>query len=229
MGVILQALLVKVTSPLPTGHTSYFHAFAFAFLIANIRFNLNLHRLSNLAIILFLIGCWWSSIYWGYAERIFKLTPNSTVMSENPGLIQSNWITSDLKAFESIKMPPKTIQGIQNILNLDVVKNKKDLKVLNMSEVTPLAYEIGYEPEKGQPLWYHLNIGMFEKEVKLFSHDIENQYYDLALFQVIPDLDNFFPYAVRNELKKHYVLFDTFEAPRKRTEGYSYIEVYIKR
>lgn len=235
IGVIIQALVIKVTSPLPTGHTTYFHAFAFAFLVSSISFKINFN-LKQLAFILVFVFAWWSSIFWGYAERIFKNTKpetsintsNSIDIKDNPGLIQTSWKTSDLKAFKHIKLPTETIEGIYNILALEVVKNKDNLKVLNMSEITPLAYEIGYTPKKNQPLWYHLNIGMFEKQVKSFNERIKNKEYDLVLFQPIPDLDNFFPYGVQEELKLHYKLVDTFEAPRKRTEGYSYIEVYIK-
>lgn len=229
LGTIVQALIIKVTSPLPTDHHNYYHAFATAFIICHIPTKINFARLRYFVPFVALIFFWWSSLYWDYANRIFKtkLPTEGTNFSE----IQAQWVLSDLKAFEHISMPEATIEGMKNILGLEALKGRDDLKVLNMSELTPLAYELGYTPPTEQPLWYHLNIGMFTEQQDAFVERIRKQEYDLVLFQVIPDLDNFFPYGVQEELKenKNYELIDTFEGPRKRSEGYSYIEVYIKR
>lgn len=123
-------------------------------------------------------------------------------------------------------MPEATIQGIRNIVNLELGEHPK---VLNMTELTPLAYELNYEPPTDQPLWYHLNVGIFQKEVDMLNSRIMDKAYDLVLFQSIPGLDNFFPYEIQATLKEEYNLIDTFEAPRKRSEGYSFIEVYVKK
>src|SRR5690606_36374442 len=102
-------------------------------------------------------------------------------------------------------------------------------KVLNMTELAPLAYELNYEPPTDQPLWYHLNVGIFQKEIDMLNSRIMDKAYDLVLFQSIPGLDNFSPYEIQATLKEEYNLIDTFEAPRKRSEGYSFIEVYVKK
>ena len=228
VGIILQALIIKVTSPLPTGHHTYYHAFAFAFIITNLSLRLNFKRLDTIAIFGFLIMFWWSALYWDYAGRIFKKSP-PTSSEVNHSEIQSRWVTSEFKSFEKVLMPEATVAGIQKLLNLEIVKSKKDLKVLNMTELTPLAYEMGFEPMKNQPLWFHLNVGIFEKEVAMLNENVASELYDIVLFQSIPGLDNFFPYAIQNELKQYYQLIDTFEAPRKRSEGYSFIEVYVRK
>jgi hypothetical protein len=103
--------------------------------------------------------------------------------------------------------------------------HKKELKVLNMSELTFLAYEIGYTPLTDQPLWYHMNIGMFQKQVDEINRNIEKGYYDLVLFQSIASLPTFYPLTISDELKKKYLLYDTFEAPRKLED--SSIDIFI--
>ena len=103
--------------------------------------------------------------------------------------------------------------------------HKKELKVLNMSELTFLAYEIGYTPLTDQPLWYHMNIGMFQKQVDEINRKVQEGYYDLVLFQSIESLPTFYPLTISDELKKKYLLYDTFAAPRKLED--SSIDVFI--
>lgn len=227
IGVVLQAVLVQVTSPLTPDGQNYFHAFVFAFAFAHINLNINLRNPVKFAPFVIFIILWWSPLFWDYTTRILKIYPKKKANVETDySSIQSKWVaTSEFKAFRGILMPEATIQGIRNIVNLDLGEHPK---VLNMTELTPLAYELGYEPPKDQPLWYHLNVGMFQKEVDLLNSRIENKEYDLVLFQSIPGLDNFFPYEIQKKLKEEYSLINTFEAPRKRSEGYSFIEVYIK-
>jgi hypothetical protein len=112
---------------------------------------------------------------------------------------------------------------------MDMVKNQKDLKVLNMSELTPLAAAIPFELEAGPkiPLWHHLGVGMFNREAKMFEKRIQDKYYDLVLFEYIRGLNNFYPFRVRDSLKIHYQLIDKFDAPRSgATRGN--IEVYVR-
>jgi hypothetical protein len=60
-----------------------------------------------------------------------------------------------------------------------------------------------------------------------FNKRVKEGYYDLVLFEVIPNLNNFYPNEVRIELKRSYELIDTFQAPRRKTT--EIIEVYRKR
>jgi len=125
-------------------------------------------------------------------------------------------------------MPAQTAAGIDYVMNMNVIKTKgPSVRMLNMSELTPLAYEIGYELEKKQPLWYHLGVGMFAKETNFFCSRIEHQYYDVVLFEYIPGLNNFYPFSIRECLAKNYVHVKTFKAPRSDFQGF--IEVYEKR
>ena len=126
-------------------------------------------------------------------------------------------------------MPEKTVEGIDRLLQLPVLQQKKqDVALLNMSELTPLAHAIGYELPTGvdQPLWYHLGVSAFPPQVDEYCRRIANREYDVVLFEYIPYLNNFYPFEVRDRLKEHYRLIDTFPAPR--SDGYSPIEVYVR-
>jgi hypothetical protein len=98
-----------------------------------------------------------------------------------------------------------------------------------MTELTPLAELMGFKPETGpdQPLWYHLGVSMFNKQKDMFCNRIANNYYDLVLFETVPNLNNFYPFDVRKCLRKHYTIIDTFMAPRRPTN--STIEVYLPK
>ena len=126
-------------------------------------------------------------------------------------------------------MPEPTVRGIERLMNSSLVKTKKDLQVLNMTELTPLAAEIPYRLQTGPqyPLWYHLGVGMFNKEAEIFEKEIVNGKYDLVLFEYLPGLNNFYPFRVRDILLTHYQKIDSFNAPR-RGDSKGMIEVYVK-
>jgi len=108
-----------------------------------------------------------------------------------------------------------------------VFANPAELKVMNMTELTSLPVELGYTPLKGIPLWYDLGVAIFPKQVKEICANIEQDKYDVFLFEVVPSLDDFYPEDIRTILQKNYQLVDTFLAPRKEED--STIEVYLRR
>jgi hypothetical protein len=141
----------------------------------------------------------------------------------------SKWIFSDLPVFKHIYMPPSTVYGIQRLMNMPLVKEHPGtLKVLNMSELTPLAQAMPYQEEIGndRPLWYHLGVGMFNRELNTFAGKIRTKQYDLVLYEWAPGLNNFFPWALRHVLETNYRKVDTFLAPRRPTDAI--IEVYVR-
>jgi hypothetical protein len=247
LGIIGQAIVLQVTSYTPPDGNLYFHSFAVAFILSNISWSINLSRAYVLAVSLLFVLIWWSGTYWKYTNRIlarvysvksqpaedfnkvisintYKLEFDSTLLD------QSTWKLSSLRAFEKVYMPQETIDGINRIKSMPIFDNQKQKqkpKVLNMSELTPLAYELGYELETKQPLWYHLNVSMFDKELDYFTERIESEYYDMVLFEIIPNLNNFYPNSIRNELQKKYKMVYSFQAPRRKTT--EIIEVYIKK
>lgn len=219
---ILQSLVTRATSPLPTDHMSYFHAFAFAGIASLLPWEKwTKTPIAVVALPLF-IGLAYSEGYWKYVSGFFA-DKQTALQTEQ---VQSEpWQENDLPTMKKILLPPKTNAGIKEIMTLPFL-NKKDLKVLNMSELTSLAAEIGYTPLTQQPLWYHLNIGMFQKQVNEINLKVNNKYYDLVLFERVPSLNNFYPYEVLDELKMKYVLVNSFIAPRKLED--SYIDVFVQ-
>lgn len=222
LALILQSLVTRATSPLPTDHMSYFHTFAFIGIAVFFPWE---KWTKNIVVPLLIMGIITVSFSEGYWKYVSGLIPKTEIDTGNQTLSEP-WISSNLPTLKKITLPQGTVAGIERIMKLPVVQ-KHDLKVLNMTELTSLAHELHYEPLVNQPLWYHLNIGMFQKEVDVFVKNVEAEYYDLVLFESIPSLNNFYPYDVRDKLKAKYQLVDSFIAPRKMED--SIIEVFVRQ
>jgi hypothetical protein len=237
--ILFQAMLVQVTSYIPHNVNIYFHGFAFAFLSYHcLTFNLN--RIWVISVLMAFILFWWSEDYWRYGQRIIsRISPGTKENQKSLNRVSKytwfiedstkqskkiNWKISKYKSFKHVLLPEGTIEGIDFIMNLELIK-KKDLKVLNMSELTPLAYEMGYEPLTHQPMWFHRNVSIFDKEIKTFCSNISEKKYDLVLFEVIPNLNQFNPDEVRKSLQQNYEMIHSFQAPRDNTS--CLVEVYV--
>jgi hypothetical protein len=248
LGILTQAAILQVTSYTPPDNNIYFQAFAFAYLFTVIDRFLPGPWSKPVPIILMVaaVFLWKSEIYGGYLSRIFhtghssdsrvnktgeNLVNRSNFLIISPGsdIPEHSWQTVKEGLFKNIRMPEPTLRGMERLLSMDLMK-KKDLKVLNMSELTPLAAEVPFELEKGQgqPLWYHLGVGMFNREALMFENRIAQKYYDLVLFESVPGLNNFYPYRVRDSLQQHYTKVDSFYAPRRGPETMGMIEVYVR-
>lgn len=158
------------------------------------------------------------------------VSKSNYMLEEDPNDVPvSDWIFSDLYPFEKIYMPASTVNGMKRIMELPVVKEKKDsLKMLNMTELTPLAQAMPYKLETGQdhPLWYHLGVGMFNKQLHIFADKIRSHHYDVVLYEHATHNNNFYPFALQQELLQHYHKVDSFLAPRRPTNAT--IEVYVR-
>jgi hypothetical protein len=248
LGILAEASILQVTSYTPPDNNIFYHSFAFAFILSFLAeyLHLNFSRLKLLFIGAFGLLLWWSGVFWKYVNRVFErtMTANETktkttenivnkktyvISNDPPEIPMSEWTLSGLRSFDKIYMPKNTVAGIQRLLNSDLVRNNKNLQVLNMTELTPLAVEMPYELEKGSeiPLWHHLGVAMFNKEAKMYEDRIINKQYDLVLFEHIPPLNNFYPFRVRDTLIRHYQKIDSFPAPR-RGDTQGTIEVFIK-
>lgn len=252
IGILGEAAIFQVTSYTPPDNNIFFHSFAFAFIATYLvdLLQLNLDRTKALAGATALVLFWWSGTWWKYIGRFTdRLFPAQEVVADKNGEHEnvvnrrnfmvntdttdvpvSTWVFTDLAPFKKIYMPASTVNGINRLLQLPVVKEKKngDIKVLNMTELTPLAVVIPYRTETGPdfPLWYHLGVGMFNRQLAAFKEKVQHKHYDLILYEYAPTLNNFFPFALREELKKNYQQVDTFLAPRRPTNAI--IEVYVK-
>jgi hypothetical protein len=208
-----------------------------------------------LAVVIAGIMLWWSPIWWKYTQRVAAhLLPHKEMAVSPTGenvvnrqtymisrdtvrdVPMDQWIECGLPAFNRITMPAPTVEGIRRLMNMDIVKRarldaKESIRVLNMSELTPLAEEIPFTLERNKelPLWYHLGVGMFNRQAEIFEARIQARYYDLVLFEYIPTLNNFYPFRTRDVLRQHYKLVDSFMAPRRGPETKGNIEVYVRQ
>lgn len=221
LAFIGQSLITRVTSPLPTDHMTYYHTFGFIGLSIFLpweKWNKSSFKIMCVAILLIAS---YSEGYWRYVSGLFfKVSTNETTATTQ----SLPWASNALPTMKNILLPSATNVGIERIMALPIL-NKKDLKVLNMTELTSLANEIGYTPLTQQPLWYHLNIGMFQKQVEEINEKVKAGYYDLILFESIPSLNNFNPYEVLDVVEKKYIHYDSFLAPRRLED--STIDVFI--
>jgi hypothetical protein len=248
LGILVEAAILQVTSYTPPDNNIFFHSFAFAFLLFNLTkfFNLNLYVFRPLSLIGMLMLLWWSGVFWKYIQRLYLNVAARTEIKQANGenivnrktyilspatgeIPMSEWGFSNLKSFAKVYMPKATIAGINRLLKSPGVKNNPNIRVLNMTELTPLAVEIPYRLETGPkiPLWYHLGVAMFNKQATEYEKKISDRYYDLVLFEYIPTLNNFYPFRVRDTLLNHYQKVDSFPAPRTgNTQGV--IEIFFK-
>ncbi|HWK04067.1 MAG TPA: hypothetical protein VNS58_10580 [Puia sp.] len=247
--ILGEAAIFQVTSYTPPDNNIFFHSFAFVYILTVLfkLFPASFGRTSVIVVGTAGVLLWWSGTYWKYMERIVNraLPHNESVRAaggenmvnrktyminrDTLEIPMDKWVESGLPSFKKIYMPPLTVAGIHRLLDMDLVKSHRgQLKVLNMSELTPLAVEIPYAPERNSqlPLWYHLGVCMFNKQADTLEARIGKHYYDLVLFENIPTLNNFFPFRTRDSLRLHYRLADSFMAPR-RGDTKGEIEVYI--
>lgn len=252
LGILAEATIFQVTSYVPVDNNIFFHSFAVAYILWLFQQLLPI-RFNSWPFAIFIsaaIMLWWSPVFWKYIQR-FILKPAvsnagyithegykySNTVDRNTYMIEldttdvpmDQWRVPALSSFEKILLPGPTVDGIERLMNHPQVKGRKGLRVLNMSELTPLAAEMDFDLERGPyyPLWFHKGVGMFDRETKMFVERIQNKYYDLVLFEYIPYLNNFYPYEVREALNKHYKLEDRFVAPRKPS-SHAWVEVYFK-
>ena len=251
LGILGEAAIFQVTSYTPPDNNIFFHSFAFAFIATYLcdLLQINIDHRKPLLGATLLVLLWWSGTWWKYVgrftDRLFPAKemaashdPNQENVVNRDNYMRntdttdvpvSSWIFSSYQPFRKIYMPESTVKGMERIMALPVIKEKGgEIKVLNMTELTPLAVVIPYKLETGSdyPLWYHLGVGMFNRQLATFKQKVWDHHYDLVLFEYAPGLNNFYPFALRDELKKHYHQVDSFLAPRRPTSAT--IEVYVK-
>jgi len=239
LGLLFQSSVIQVTSYIPHYSHYYIHGFAFAYILSEINVEKWVSKISVFALITLLTVFLWSSDTWKYGLRIGKkILPNSLFETQENVVSKSTWLKgeesvfdnratwrlSDFKTMKNIYLPPGTLGGIERFIKK--YKGVDNLKVLNMSELTILAAEIGYTPLIDHPLWFHKNVAIFDKEVEKICNNIAQLKYDVVLFESIPILNDFYPEELHQCLKEHYQLVDEFRAPRR--EKNATILVYQK-
>lgn len=142
----------------------------------------------------------------------------------------ARWILSPtMPSFRRVLLPPLTVKGMDEIAALKVLK-PGNVTVLNMTELTPLERDLHFRLETGSdiPLWHHLGVGMFQKQTDMYTARVKHNFYPLVLFEYIPNLNNFYPFRLRDTLQKYYVRVNQFPAPRRPNLG-AMVEVYEPR
>jgi hypothetical protein len=226
IAIILQAFIVPVTSPVPDRNEVFFYAFGFAYCLQNLRLGFDLKQWPYLAICMLFIVFWWTGIYWRNVQRLIAKAPVVVNANEKAGRHKYR-LAKEYKTMEKLYLAENTLEGIKKIMELDVVKNtpKDKIKVLNMSELTSLAYEMGFTPLTNQPMWFHQTVSIFDKEVEEFCEKIQNKEYDLVIFESVSpkEVINFYPEDVRKCLEQHYQFEFSFLAPRHPEESFVYV------
>jgi len=257
IAILGEAAVLQVTSYTPPDNNIFFHSFAFACIFSLmypiLPSNIGTSRFALVMVAGILL--WWSATYWNYMQRLVaRVIPPPDEMAAATGenvvnrktyminrdttkdVPMEQWIECGLPAFDKIYMPAPTVAGIRRLMQMDLIQKYRrsgmgSLRVLNMSELTPLAAEIPYALERNAqlPLWYHLGVGMFNRQAALYENRIREHHYDLVLFEYVPTLNNFYPFRVRDSLRVHYRMVDAFLAPRRGVETKGDIEVYVPK
>lgn len=242
LGLLVQPLLGQVTTYIPMYVHYYFHSFALIYILAQIDWRINLKAPGYLALLTIAMLFWFSQDTWRYGKRIlYRITNYQEVVDydevsrrtwklppkDTPSSDRSDWQPTPFASLDNVLMPRETILGMEKLI--ETYSGKENLKVLNMSEIPQLAYEIGYTPiaSSDHPLWYHRNVAIFDSQMNRFCAEIGRSEYDLVIFQEIPSLNGFFPPEIRACLLENYHLSDRFLAPRIPMD--SYIEVFIPK
>lgn len=238
-----QAAIIQVTSYTPADGNIYYHSFAFAFLGFFFLRNFNMQQVLPFVVLTGLTALWWSGITWtrflrAKVEPILAKKAESTdnSISKRTFLItrdtmntdRSKWIVPQgVESFRRIRVPKGTAEGIKRLADLPELRNP-GARVLNMSELTPLMYDLKWQIETGPdyPLWFHKGVSFFDREVEMFCEKVSRGEYDVILFEDIPDVNQFYPYQVRDCIQENYRMKFKFRAPR--IPEISYIEVYTK-
>ncbi len=247
LGILFQASIIQVTSYVPEDGNIFFHSFAIAYIatLSNFDKRINFRKPIVIGLTSILVLLWWSQHPWRYVNSVIvKHFPTLTHVDDNEVSIDSylvnprqyrdsenhQLVLGHRKPFKHIYLPQESVDGIDRIMNLAIVKEKgSQIHLLNMSELTPIECVMGYIPETGPniPLWYHKNVGMFEKQLMMYKNRIKNNYYDLVIFEYLPDHNNFFPFEIRDELQKEYEQVDRIPLATKVPD--SQIDVFIRK
>lgn len=95
----------------------------------------------------------------------------------------------ELKAFSHhTKTPQQTIDAIQELqqiaTNIRATRDRNfDLKVLNLTELTPIYAELGVAPPLKVPLWFHSNVSLFPQQINQIDKLLSGRDYDIILLQ----------------------------------------------
>jgi hypothetical protein len=109
--------------------------------------------------------------------------------SPTPDVVAS---PKSLPIFSNTFAPKDTYDGISALKKVLQERHMhlNKIKVLNLSELTPLYAELGIIPQRGLPLWFHTSVTFPKKEQAKLLKDIKAGKYDLIIYQELHDVNS---------------------------------------
>lgn len=179
------------------------------------------------------------------AKYIYRLVQTTILAKAEPFSFRHVYVTRPVQPY------PKSMPYFKNVMGSDdslvmieklqeIAKDNPNtaLKVLNISELTPIYAELKSEPPLHYPLWYHTKISLFPREIKIIDQDIDDNTFDIVILQNAHGQANFEEFLSRLQKNSQYQTLREkgFVSPTTSTgdtcyEGYcpNHIYVYVKR
>jgi hypothetical protein len=179
------------------------------------------------------------------AKYLYRLVQTTVLAKAEPFSFRHVYVTRSVQAypesmpyFKNVMGSPDSIVLIEKLQEIAKANPNTSLKVLNISELTPIYAELGSSPPLHYPLWYHTNISLFQNEIKVIDRDIDDNQFDVILLQDAHGQANFDEFLTRLQKNSHSqtVRERGFVSPTTSTgdtcyEGYcpNHIYVYVRR
>jgi len=179
------------------------------------------------------------------AKYMYRLVQTTVLAKAEPFSFRHVYVTRPVQAYPESMPYFKNVMGSNDSIVMieklqEIAKANPDvsLKVLNISELTPIYAELGSTPPLHYPLWYHTKISLFPKEIKLIDQDIDDNKFDVILLQDAHGQANFDEFLTRLQKNSDYQTLRErgFVSPTTSTgdtcyEGYcpNHIYVYVRR
>jgi hypothetical protein len=179
------------------------------------------------------------------AKYMYRLVQTTVLAKAEPFSFRHRYVTRPVQAypesmpfFKNVMGSDDSILMIRQLQEILRGKTGPELKVLNISELTPLYAELGSAPPLHYPLWYHNKISLFPREIKLIDHDIDANKFDVIILQNAHGQANFEEFLARLQANAHYETLRErgFVSPTTSTgdtcyEGYcpNHIYVYVRK
>lgn len=179
------------------------------------------------------------------AKYMYRLVQTTILGKAEPFSFRHVYVTRPVKAFPESMPYFKNVMGSNDALVMieklqEIAKANPNvaLRVLNISELTPIYAELGSVPPLHYPLWYHTKISLFPREIQMIDRDIDSSKFDIILLQNAHGQANFEEFLSRLQKNSHYETLREygFVSPTTSTgdtcyEGYcpNHIYVYVRR
>ena len=186
------------------------------------------------------------------AKYLYRLVQTTVLAKPEPYSFRYVYVTRPVQAFPDSMPNFNNVMGSNDSLAMisqlqEIFKNsipfrkgqvRSGLKVLNISELTPLYAELGSAPPLHYPLWYHTDISLFPREIQMINRDIDDAKFDVVILQNAHGRANFEEFLARLQANSQYQTLRErgFVSPSTSTgdtcyEGYcpNHMYVYVRK